>query len=88
MLTCTARSLRKTLESMAYTDSLTGLPNRAYFYDRLERACQDVSKNYSRFLLLVLDLDRFNTEGYLLHEQGKLIKAEPYYRSIMMSAAK
>ncbi|WP_455212629.1 putative bifunctional diguanylate cyclase/phosphodiesterase [Kaarinaea lacus] len=51
--------LYKTLESMAFTDSLTGLPNRALFYDRLEQATYLAKRNEAEFLLLMLDLDRF-----------------------------
>ncbi len=44
----------------AFYDSLTGLPNRALFMDRLKRAL-DHSRRYRdyRFAVLFLDLDRF-----------------------------
>ena len=51
--------LYKTLESMAFTDSLTGLPNRALFYDRLEQATHLAKRNEAEFMLFMLDLDRF-----------------------------
>jgi len=51
--------LYQTLESMAFTDSLTGLPNRALFYDRLEQATHLVKRNEAEFILFMLDLDRF-----------------------------
>jgi diguanylate cyclase (GGDEF)-like protein len=51
--------LYNTLESMAFTDSLTGLPNRALFYDRLEQATYLAKRNEAEFMLFMLDLDRF-----------------------------
>jgi len=51
--------LYKTLESMAFTDSLTGLPNRALFYDRLEQATYLTKRGDTEFILFMLDLDRF-----------------------------
>ena len=44
---------------MAQYDSLTNLPNRALFYDRLEQAISLARRNHSRFALLYFDLDKF-----------------------------
>jgi diguanylate cyclase (GGDEF)-like protein len=51
---------RKRIELAALHDVLTGLPNRALFLDRLERAIQH-TKRYTETLyaILCLDLDRF-----------------------------
>jgi diguanylate cyclase (GGDEF)-like protein len=46
-------------QHLAFHDSLTGLPNRALFNDRLDRALADVRGSGSRLALLYLDLDRF-----------------------------
>ena len=47
-------------QHLAFHDTLTGLPNRALFDDRLERALAEVRRNPKRQLaLLYLDLDRF-----------------------------
>jgi len=44
----------------AYHDALTGLPNRALFLDRLDRAIARWHRNHQHpFALLFLDLDRF-----------------------------
>ncbi len=44
---------------MAHHDSLTGLPNRALFLDRLEQAILRSTRDQTRFALLFIDLDRF-----------------------------
>lgn len=40
-------------------DSLTGLPNRSLFYDRLEHALTQAQRNREQLLLLFIDLDHF-----------------------------
>ena len=44
---------------MAHSDELTGLPNRALFYDRLEQVIVHAQRKRRRFALLYLDLDGF-----------------------------
>jgi diguanylate cyclase (GGDEF)-like protein len=75
--------LYQTLQSMAFTDSLTGLPNRALFYDRLEQATYLAKRNEAEFILFMLDLDRFkyvnDTLGHhigdeLLQQIGKRLQ--------------
>jgi len=65
--------LYKTLESMAFTDSLTGLPNRALFYQRADEAVKISQANNEPFYLLMLDLDRFkyinDTLGHHIGDQ-------------------
>ncbi len=46
---------------LAFHDTLTGLPNRALFEDRLKRALLAVSRDNRKIGLLYLDLDRFKT---------------------------
>lgn len=44
---------------LAFHDTLTGLPNRAYFNARVDEALEDVQAGQSQFALMFLDLDRF-----------------------------
>jgi diguanylate cyclase (GGDEF)-like protein len=62
---------------LAHTDSLTGLPNRRYFFQRLDELIQDATANDTRFALAIFDLDRFkpinDTYG---HHVGDRVLAE------------
>ena len=52
----------KTVEHLTYLanyDSLTGLPNRNLFHDRLQQAISRATRREGRFCLLYLDLDHF-----------------------------
>jgi len=69
---------------LAMTDSLTGLPNRRYFFARLEAAIETARIANTRFAVGVLDLDRFkpvnDTYGHvigdrLLGEVGRRLAA-------------
>jgi len=52
-------AIMKKLEYQAMHDVLTGLPNRALLYERLERAALEASRNKNGFALMVIDLDKF-----------------------------
>ena len=52
-------SARKRIEELAYTDALTGLPNRLMFTERIEFAISLAERDHSHFALLFIDLDRF-----------------------------
>ena len=47
------------IRRMAHHDSLTGLPNRLLFNDRLDQATSLAKRDSRQFALLYLDLDRF-----------------------------
>ncbi|MEU2350800.1 diguanylate cyclase [Modestobacter sp. NPDC049651] len=47
------------IEELAYTDPLTGLPNRRRFEERVEAALWQARLDSTGFALLFLDLDRF-----------------------------
>ena len=49
----------KLLNFQAYHDTLTQLPNRALFDDRLEQAIASAARHEEKFALLFLDLDNF-----------------------------
>jgi diguanylate cyclase (GGDEF)-like protein/PAS domain S-box-containing protein len=50
---------RKRIEELAYTDALTGLPNRLMLAERIEFALGLAHREHISFALLFLDLDRF-----------------------------
>lgn len=56
-------SRRKTDEArihqLAFYDTLTGLPNRRLFFDRLEQAMERVRRSRSGGALMFIDMDRF-----------------------------
>jgi diguanylate cyclase (GGDEF)-like protein/PAS domain S-box-containing protein len=51
--------LERELRRLAYTDRLTGLPNRALFHDRLEQALAMAKRHRNLAAVLFLDLDGF-----------------------------
>ncbi|HEX6207461.1 MAG TPA: EAL domain-containing protein, partial [Actinomycetota bacterium] len=53
------RGLQERLAHQALHDSLTGLPNRALFLDRLSRALQRLDRNPGTVAVMVMDLDHF-----------------------------
>ena len=50
---------RMELERQAFTDALTGLPNRKFFLDRLDQALAGGARRMSDAAVLFLDLDGF-----------------------------
>jgi diguanylate cyclase (GGDEF)-like protein/PAS domain S-box-containing protein len=50
---------RKRIHQQAFSDALTGLPNRALLFDRLRQTVADAAYHGHRFGLMMLDLDHF-----------------------------
>jgi diguanylate cyclase (GGDEF)-like protein/PAS domain S-box-containing protein len=62
------------IHRMAYHDSLTGLPNRKLFSDRLGIALAQARRNQKRVAIAMLDLDHFKVVNDTLgHEVGDLL---------------
>jgi diguanylate cyclase (GGDEF)-like protein len=55
------KRLKDHYASMSMQDQLTGLHNRRYFYDQVERAIAQHKRHAQPFCLLVLDIDHFKT---------------------------
>ncbi|MEM9532685.1 MAG: EAL domain-containing protein [Pseudomonadota bacterium] len=68
------RSLRVQREALGLHDSLTRLPNRLLFNDRLDLALAEAGRTGEMFALLFVDLDRFKTiNDSLGHDVGDLV---------------
>ena len=63
-----------TLAHLAYHDTLTGLPNRQLFLDRLGQAIASAARNKRRLAVFYIDLDRFKVVNDSLgHTIGDLL---------------
>ena len=62
---------QKQIHNLAYYDLVTGLPNRAQLYERLELALKSAQRSKHEFALLFLDLDHFKQVNDTLgHDAG------------------
>ena len=66
------------LKHQVMHDALTGLPNRAYLFDRLERLLAQYSRDPSRrFAVMFMDIDRFKIiNDSVGHHAGDLVLQE------------
>jgi len=71
------KQVEQRLEHLALYDSLTGLPNRALFFDRMGQLLSLAKRNHFVLALLYMDLDHFkNINDTLGHEAGDLLLQE------------
>ncbi len=68
------KNAESTIRHLAYFDTLTDLPNRRLFHDRLDQATAEARRSGTSVALLYLDVDRFKTVNDTLgHESGDLL---------------
>lgn len=80
------RRRQRDLYILAHYDQLTGLPNRLLFTDRLQQACQNVTRTQKMLALVFVDLDRFkyynDTMGHSFGDSLLKIVAERLLNSV------
>ncbi|WP_211462092.1 EAL domain-containing protein [Collimonas silvisoli] len=81
-----ANRAEKRVRDLAFNDSLTGLPNRAMFFDQLKRSVEQARLTGDAVAVLFLDLDRFkyvnDTLGHDIGDQLLILVAQRIRRSV------
>ncbi|MCU7796898.1 MAG: EAL domain-containing protein [Candidatus Thiodiazotropha sp. (ex Myrtea spinifera)] len=75
------KQLEHELETLAYVDKLTRLPNRRYFIDRMNEAVEEAEAFDSKLTLFFMDIDNFKIiNDSLGHEVGDMVLTEAGWR--------
>ena len=68
------KAAQEQIQRLAFSDALTGLPNRRLLLDRLEQALTAVTRHQRQAALLFIDVDDFKTINDTLgHDQGDVL---------------
>jgi diguanylate cyclase (GGDEF)-like protein len=77
LMTDAISSREARISELAYRDAMTGLPNRAYFVERLAEALRDAASRGGSLAVVTLDMDRFKMVNDALgHHLGDLLLRE------------
>ncbi len=76
-ITAHVRAQMQTIQHQALHDELTDLPNRTLFHDRIEQALLHAARTKRRFVVMIMDLDRFKEINDTLgHHAGDVLLEE------------
>ena len=83
------RTLEDRLRTLAQHDPLTGLPNRAFFYEHLQRAIENAHTTTTAIAVLFLDLDGFKSindiYGHAIGDRMLMYAGERMYACLRAS---
>jgi diguanylate cyclase (GGDEF)-like protein/PAS domain S-box-containing protein len=71
------KQAEEALQQLAHNDTLTGLPNRTLFYDRLDQGLALAQRHQQEFAVMFIDLDHFKEINDTLgHDSGDMLLRE------------
>src|SRR5205085_4680215 len=81
------QALQQSLEHARYHDPFTGLPNRRYFMDQLDRALRELrTRSRQRIAIVLIEIDRFklinDTLGHTAGDELMLQAAQRFARAV------